>query len=123
MGNTAADSAQKKRSAVALGVSAETYVCGVLIEQGWRILARNWRGGGGELDIVALRHGLLRIVEVKARTEGDPLLAITPSKQRKLSAAAQAFLASCEEPWDAVSFSIAMLKARQLSWLHDAFDA
>jgi putative endonuclease len=116
-------SIEKKRSAVAFGASAETYVCGVLIEQGWRILARNWRGGGGELDIVALRDGQLRIVEVKARTDGDPLLAITPSKQRRLSAAAQAFLDSCEEPWEAASFSIAMVKAKQLSWLHDAFDA
>lgn len=123
MGSAATSSAQKKRSAVALGASAETHVCGVLIDQGWRVLARNWRGGGGELDIVAIRDGQLRFVEVKARTAGDPLQAITPDKQRRLIGAAQAFLASCEEPWEAVSFSIAMLKAQQLSWLHDAFDA
>ena len=123
MGSAASKSAKQKRSAVALGVSAETYVCGVLTEQGWRILARNWRGGGGELDIVALRSGLLRIVEVKARTVGDPLLAVTPSKQRRLRGAAEAYLSSCAEPWESVSFSIAMLEAGQLSWLHDAFDA
>jgi putative endonuclease len=120
---SAAGSIEKKRSAVAFGASAETYVCDLLMEQGWRILARNWRGGAGELDIVALRNGLVRIVEVKARTDGDPLLAITPRKQRRLISAAQAFLASCEEPWEAVSFSIAMVKGKRLSWLHDAFDA
>ena len=106
-----------------LGVAAETFVCGVLDQEGWRILARNWRGGGGELDIIAICDGVVRIVEVKARMGSDPLLAITPAKQRKLIRAAEAFLAYTEEPWEEVSFSIALVEDGVLTWLHDAFDA
>ena len=108
---------------MALGAAAETFVCGVLRETGWQILARNWKGGGAELDIVALCDGVLRIVEVKARTGSDPLQAITPGKQRRLIRAADAFLAVTDAPWQEVSFSIAMVEDGQLSWLHDAFDA
>lgn len=108
---------------MALGAAAESFVCGVMMQEGWSILARNWRGGGGELDIVALQDGLLRIVEVKARTDGDPLASITPAKQRRLVRAARAFLAGCTAPWEAVSFSIAMVEPGGLTWLHDAFDA
>lgn len=108
---------------MALGAAAESFVCGVLQQEGWRILARNWRGGGGELDIVALQDGLVRVVEVKARTDADPLHAITPAKCRRLIRAARAFLADCPEPWEEVSFSIAMVEPGGLTWLHDAFDA
>ncbi|MEL6349991.1 MAG: YraN family protein, partial [Myxococcota bacterium] len=41
-------------------------MCAALRRDGWDILATNFRGGGGELDVVALRDGLLRVVEVKA---------------------------------------------------------
>ncbi|MFT5685219.1 MAG: putative endonuclease [Myxococcota bacterium] len=117
------DETARRRSAVALGVAAETFVCDVLLQEGWQILARNWRGGRGELDIVALSDGVVRIVEVKARTGADPLRAITPSKQRRLIRAAEAFLAFTDVPWQEVSFSIAMVEDGTLSWLHDAFDA
>jgi putative endonuclease len=117
------DQTNRRRSAVALGVAAETLVCDALCQEGWRILARNWRGGGRELDIVALCDCVVRVVEVKARTGADPLLAITPAKQRRLIRAAEAFLATTDEPWQEVSFSIAMVEDGRLSWLHDAFDA
>lgn len=117
------DKTDKRRSAVALGVAAETFVSDMLRQEGWSVLARNWRGGGGELDIVALRDGVLRVVEVKARTSADPLLAITPGKQRRLIRASEAFLAQTDAPWQEVSFSIAMVEDGVLSWLHDAFDA
>ncbi|MDG1479674.1 MAG: YraN family protein [Myxococcota bacterium] len=118
MGNT-----DKRRSAVALGVAAETFVSAALRQDGWDILARNWRGGGGELDIIALSGGVLRVVEVKARTNADPLQAITPRKQRRLIQAAEAYLATTEVSWQEISFSIAMVEDGVLSWLHDAFDA
>ncbi len=117
------DKTDKRRSAVALGVAAETFVSERLRQDGWDILARNWRGGGGELDVVALKAGVLRIVEVKARTNADPLQAITPRKQRRLVQAAEAFLATSEVSWREISFSIAMVENGVLSWLHDAFDA
>lgn len=40
-----------------------------LLRRGWRPVARNWSGAGGELDIVMMRRGILAIVEVKTRRD------------------------------------------------------
>ncbi|HAT10068.1 MAG TPA: hypothetical protein DCS97_05625 [Planctomycetes bacterium] len=39
--------------------------------RGWRICARNWSGGGGELDIVASRWRTLLVVEVRLRADHE----------------------------------------------------
>jgi putative endonuclease len=65
-----------------------------LRRRGWRILARNWRGGGGELDIVAARAGTLLVVEVKARADRGALdEPIRHAQRERLLRAAEAFLA------------------------------
>ena len=50
----------------AKGRAAEGIVALMLEELGWSIVARNWRRGPGELDIVAFKDGLLAVVEVKS---------------------------------------------------------
>ena len=50
---------------------------------GYEIIERNWRGSGGEIDIVARDRDCLVFVEVKTRTRtgfGHPFEAITTSK-------------------------------------------
>jgi len=64
----------------------------------YRILERNYRCKGGEVDIVARDPGnrSLVFVEVKARRDlsyGVPQLAVTPFKQRQISKAALTWLA------------------------------
>jgi putative endonuclease len=62
---------------------------------GWAILARNWRDGPRELDLVAFRDGVLAFVEVKARVGrdcGNPLEGITWRKRREVERAAAAWL-------------------------------
>ena len=64
---------------------------------GHRLVARNWRQGHYELDIVTEHRGTLHIVEVKTRrSEGltTPEDALTPHKQQSLRRAAAAFLAT-----------------------------
>ncbi len=39
--------------------------------RGWRICARNWIGGGGELDLVCSRWRTLLVVEVRQRSTVD----------------------------------------------------
>ena len=74
---------------------ASRYLSGL----GHRILARNWRGGHLELDIVTLLGSELHIVEVKSRVApvmAEPQRNVGREKQRRLAAAAQAFLHSDE---------------------------
>ena len=80
-----------------IGRKGEEDACGYLSRNGPRILAPTWRGGHLELDIVTLLGSELHIVEVKSRTA--PVMAapernVGPEKQRRLVAAANAFLHS-----------------------------
>lgn len=67
------------------------------------MLDRNWRGGGGEIDLVVTRDGKLRFVEVKARTHDDPAPEdhVGAQKQYRLARAAEAWLAAHETPREA----------------------
>jgi putative endonuclease len=56
----------------ALGAAGEAAAARWLLRRGWRILATGWRGGGGEIDIVAERRGIVAACEVKTRTSVDP---------------------------------------------------
>lgn len=95
---------------------------------GWEILARNWHGGGAELDLVAARDGVLRFVEVKARDPRDDgaLEALTRDKQRRLSRAAEAWLDAFGEPAREAAFLVAVVTLGPgpwtVEWLDDAFD-
>ncbi len=67
-----------------------------LRKKGFTIVKRNFRFGRvAEIDIVAQDKGTLVFVEVKSRktdTFGDPILSITPAKQRQLRKAAEGYL-------------------------------
>jgi putative endonuclease len=55
-----------------LGAAGEAAAARWLVRRGWRILATGWRGGGGEIDIVAERRGIVAACEVKTRTSVHP---------------------------------------------------
>ncbi|HVZ50211.1 MAG TPA: YraN family protein [Gemmatimonadaceae bacterium] len=62
---------------------------------GWRVLARRFRAGRRDIDLVIERDGLVAFVEVKARTGdafGDPVEAVHRRKQRSLCKSAQAWI-------------------------------
>lgn len=80
----------------ALGLQGEDLVCGELEHRGYAIVARRYRTRAGELDIVARHDGWVVFVEVKARTDGsfgDPVEAVTPQKQRRLTMMAEDYVA------------------------------
>lgn len=69
------------------GVLGEKLAKQHLKRSGYSIVETNYRCCGGEIDIVAKKHGTLVFVEVKARTGsefGIPEEAVTPAKKRKL---------------------------------------
>ena len=82
-----------------VGRKGEQEAGAYLVRLGHRILARNWRSGHLELDLVTLKDNELHIVEVKSRTApvmAEPQRNVGREKQRRLVAAAQAFLHSDE---------------------------
>lgn len=86
------------------GAAAEAHVAALLEGEGQRILARNWRVRGGEIDIVAELNGVLTFVEVRARTgtfHGASDESVGPRKLRTLMRAAHAWLAAHPEYQDA----------------------
>jgi len=110
---------------VLTGREAEDHVARALHDAGWTECARNWRGGGGEIDLVVARGGAVRFVEVKLREATDPLGddAVTLAKQRLLRQAARAWLAVHGEPRRECAFLVAMVDHDgEIRLIDDAFD-
>lgn len=81
---------------MATGLRGEELAAEHLRRLGFAVVARNWRSGRYELDIVARRGDELHFVEVKTRRAGGltaPEEALTPAKRRALRRAAEAFMA------------------------------
>lgn len=79
-----------------LGSQGESLAVAYLERQRYRIVERNFRCRGGEIDIVARDGKTIVFVEVKTRKDtqyGPPQLAVTPFKQRQISRAALTWLA------------------------------
>jgi putative endonuclease len=94
------------------GAEAEERACLLLKEQGYRIVARNWRCRFGEIDIIARDGRTVVFIEVKARSDqtfGGPSGAVDRAKQRRVATTASLFLeeTACELParFDVVTFS------------------
>ena len=78
-----------------LGRRGEILAARVLESRGWRILARNYKAGRREIDVVARRDRLLAFVEVKTRAGegyGPPEAAVTALKRREIEAVALDYL-------------------------------
>jgi putative endonuclease len=83
------------RGAVSFGNRGERAAERFLARRGYRIVARQHRNAGGELDLVALDGDTVVFIEVKTREDedhGQPIDAITADKQRRLTRASLAFL-------------------------------
>jgi putative endonuclease len=116
----------ERQVAFRLGLSAETRAAAFLLAKGYRIAARRWRSPVGEIDLVARRGRVLVFVEVKARVRFDDAAeAVTPRQQRRITAAAAAWLAS--HPHDVgcdIRFDVVLVAPWRLPrHLPAAFDA
>jgi putative endonuclease len=108
-----------------LGAGGEDLAAAWYAERGWRVLDRNWRSGRtGELDVVALKGGVLAVCEVKARSSvafGTPLEAVTPAKQARIRRLAAAYLAASDVAARRVRFDVAAVLDGRLEVVEDAF--
>ncbi|MBI5923686.1 MAG: YraN family protein [Betaproteobacteria bacterium] len=109
------------------GERAEALAAAYLERQGLRILERNYRVRGGEIDLICDDHGCLVFVEVRLRTSsrfGGAAASITTTKQRRLILAARHYLSGRREQpcrFDAVLLS--GLTDNDIEWIRNAFDA
>ncbi len=111
-----------------LGRWGEALAARWLQEKGWQILARNWRHGPLELDLVARQGEVLVFVEVKtARStqHGTPDVRVTPAKQAALARAAAAYLHQAghegEVRFDVISIVASDAQAYSIHHFVDAF--
>lgn len=77
------------------GQDGEDVAATLLAGKGYRLLARNYRGHGCEIDLVCLDGDTVVFVEVKTRAVGGrarPDQAVTPAKRGRLVRAASCFL-------------------------------
>ena len=81
----------------ALGRLGEDLACGHLEKIGHTILARNWRAGHLEIDIISIDNDGIHFVEVKARQnniQAAPQENVGHKKQSRITKAALSFLNS-----------------------------
>lgn len=77
------------------GGQGEQIAQNYLREQGYTILTTNWHCRYGEIDIIAQQGATLVFVEVRTRHAANTESAfesVTPIKQKRMAAAAQAYL-------------------------------
>lgn len=82
-----------------LGRRGEDCAAEFLVGAGYTVLARNWRCGQGEIDLIVTKGGDIVFVEVKTRSGtgyGHPFEAITVRKLARLRRLAGAWCAEVE---------------------------
>lgn len=108
-----------------LGQWAEDRACDYLQTQGFKLLKRNYRLRGGEIDIIGQDGNYLVFVEVRYRSSenfGGALYSIDLRKQQKIIRTAQYYL--MRYPCDlACRFDVIAINAQQqIHWLKHAFE-
>lgn len=113
------------------GARAEDMAARLLSDQGLRVLARNVRCRGGEVDLIALDGATIVFVEVRLRRHrdfGGAAASIGRAKRRRVILAARHWLAGAGRVWvgrpcrfDAVLYPALAPEAGQ--WLRGAFTA
>ena len=77
------------------GLWGEVYAARYLRDNGYDIIAGNYRCRMGEIDIIACKNGVVCFVEVKTRGENPlyrPMEAVDYNKRKRLVGAAQNYI-------------------------------
>lgn len=115
---------------LATGAYGEELATTFLTAKGYRIVDRNYRCKGGEVDIVARDGKTVVFVEVKTRRShafGVPQLAVTPFKQRQIMKAALTWLAHHRQPdaqarFDVIAITLSGADDPVIEHIENAFD-
>ncbi len=110
----------------AAGQRAENLAAAFLERHGLRIVARNYRCRGGEIDLICADGRVLVFVEVRQRRSchfGGAAASITPLKQQRIVRAARHYLLSQGKTDADCRIDCVLLDGERLTWLRDAVSA
>jgi len=94
---------------LSLGKKGENMAVDFLTEHNYQVIERNYKGKKYEIDIIALKAGLLVFVEVKTRATnkfGEPEESVGYHKENHIAAAAEHFMEHFEEEFTDVRYDI-----------------
>lgn len=98
-----------------IGADAEDRAAQHLLDLGWTLVTRRWKGGHGELDIVALDGETLVIIEVKARKLGaNPEETLTSQKAKRLKLAVDEYLHQMNLEPEALRYDLVAIEGTEL---------
>ena len=113
-----------------MGKRGEDVACLFLEGMGHKVVARNYRSGHLELDVVTTDRNGVHFVEVKSRVAPvaiPPEENVTPLKQKKIADAALKFLHEMKlgTGWEEVNFDIVAVTfdggEEKVEWFPNAF--
>jgi putative endonuclease len=113
------------KDAQSIGAAAEEKAADYLVRHGLRLLERNYRCRGGEIDLVMREGALLVFVEVRARAAsrfGGAAESITATKRARVILAARHYLAhrGVDAP---CRFDALLLDGERIEWVRGAFES
>ncbi len=110
---------------LARGASGEEAAAQWYANQGYELIARNWRIPAGEIDIICAHGDTVVFVEVKTRASaryGSGMVAVDRRKQQRLRRLAGAWLADSERFFNQIRFDVVDVDARgHLKVVENAF--
>lgn len=107
------------------GSLAETQAADYLVHKGHKLIARNFRAVGGEIDLVTLEDKTLVFVEVKQRASqafGGPIAAVNARKQKRIVQAALQFIKMHKKPaYEEIRFDVICILPAEINHIENAF--
>ena len=114
----------KRKLARALGVLGEVRAEQVLQERGMRVLERNYRAYGAEIDLIAQDGAVIAFVEVKTRAAHSATLgreAVGFAKQKKICRGALTYMVKNRLMGRQARFDVIEIQGDQVTYIENAF--
>jgi putative endonuclease len=108
-----------------LGRYGEEKAANYLVQQGVKILEKNYRCGYGEVDIIAKDMDTLVFVEVKTRKTSiylSPHLAVNKHKQLQITKVALHYLLEKKLKGISCRFDVIIIVDEKIQWIKGAFE-
>ena len=125
--NTVSSLAVIVKSRQQRGAEAEALAAKFLEKQGLKVIERNFRVKGGEIDLICRDRNMVVFVEVRLRASqrfGGAVASITAQKQHRLIVAARHWLlANGDVPCRFDCILLGQLDTTSIEWLRGAFSA